>query len=70
MLVPTLLVNVFADIIPVTLNEVVVDILKVGLNVKPLNLTNSLIVLNSWFLDVVIWSSPVILLNDASETDN
>ena len=46
MLVPTFVVNVVADNIPVTLNDVVLDILKVGLNVKPLNLTNSLIFLN------------------------
>ena len=39
-------VNVVADNIPVTLNDVVVGILRVGLNVKPLNLTNSLIFLN------------------------
>ena len=46
MLVPTFVVNVVADNIPVTLNDVVVEILNVGLNVKPFNLTNSFIFLN------------------------
>jgi hypothetical protein len=54
-LIPIFVVNVVADNIPVTLNEVVVDILRVGgLNVRPLNLTNSLIFLNPWFPEVVI----------------
>ena len=46
MLVPTFVVNVVADNIPVILNDVSFGIVKVGVNVKPSNLTNSFIFLN------------------------
>ena len=46
MLVPTLVVNVVADNMPVTLNDLSFGMVYVGLNVKPSNLTNSLIFLN------------------------
>ena len=45
-LVPTLVVNVVADNMPVTLNDLSFGMVNVGLNVKPSNLTNSLIFLN------------------------
>ena len=47
MLVPTFVVNVVVDNIPVTLNDVSFGIVKVGLNTKPSNLTNSFMFLKS-----------------------
>ena len=47
MLVPTFVVNVVVDNIPVTLNEVSFGIVKVGLNTNPSNLTNSFMFLKS-----------------------
>ena len=70
MLAPILTVNVVADNIPVIPNDKSSAIVKEGVKFKPSNLTNSLIFLNPWFPDVVIWSSPVVLLNDASLTVN
>ena len=65
MLVPTFVVNVVVDNIPVTLKLLSFGILKAGVNDKPSNLTNSFIFLNPWLVEVVTWSSPVVLLNDA-----
>ena len=46
LLAPIFVVNVVADSIPVTLKGSVLDIVKLGVNESPSNLTNSLIFLN------------------------
>ena len=60
-----LTMNVFDDKIPTKPNEVSFAIGKEGLNVRPSNLTNSLMSPKLWFVEVVTSSSPVKLLYEA-----
>ena len=65
LLVPTFTEKVLADAIPVIPNDVLIPIARLGVNVKPSNLTNSFISPKSWSTEVVISNSPEILLYDA-----
>jgi len=64
-LVPTFVVNVVVDKIPVTLKSLLFGIDNDGVNDNPSNLINSLIFLKLLLVDVVTSNWPVKWLNDA-----